>query len=66
MIPLTRLNHKEFIINAEMIESAEATPDTVVTLVNGHKHVVKESVDEVVARVIRYKRQVLTPLREGA
>lgn len=63
VIKLTRLNNKEFVLNAEMIETAESTPDTVVTLNNGHKHVVKESIDELIARVIHYKRQILTPLR---
>lgn len=58
MIPVTRLNGKGFVVNAELIQFIEATPDTVVTLVNDEKIVVRESVDEVVARVIAYGRRL--------
>jgi flagellar protein FlbD len=56
MIRLSRLNSKEFILNAEMIQFAEATPDTVITLSNGEKVVVKETVDQVIERVLEYRR----------
>jgi len=56
LIKLTRLNGKEFVVNADLIETVEATPDTVITLVNEHRYIVKESVDEVIRRVIEYKR----------
>ena len=62
MIKVTRLNNKEFCLNAELIETAEETPDTIVTLSNGRKHIVREKVDVVIERVIAYKRQVLSPL----
>ncbi len=55
MIKVTRLNGKEFVVNAELIEFVEATPDTVITLVSGKKIVVRESVDQVIERVVRYK-----------
>ncbi|KUK13553.1 MAG: flagellar FlbD family protein [Synergistetes bacterium] len=58
MIKLTRLNGKEFVINADLIETVEATPDTVITLVNEHRYIVKESVDEVIKKVIEYKRSL--------
>lgn len=58
MIEVSRLNGTRFYLNAEMIESVEGTPDTVITLSNGHKYVVVESVEEVVKRVIDYKRSV--------
>lgn len=58
MIKLTRLNGKEFVINADLIETIEATPDTVITLINEHKYIVKESVDDVIRRVIEYKRNL--------
>lgn len=60
MIKVTRLGSKsgEFAINAELIEMVEATPDTVITLTSGDKLIVKESVDEVIERVVAYKRQV--------
>ncbi len=43
MIKVTRLNGKNFMLNAEIIETLEETPDTVITLVDGKKYVVKES-----------------------
>ncbi|GBD29053.1 hypothetical protein HRbin32_00137 [bacterium HR32] len=55
MIRVTRLNGTETVINAELIESVEATPDTVISLTTGHRYVVHESVDEVVARVLAYR-----------
>jgi flagellar protein FlbD len=58
MIKLTRLNGREFVVNAEMIQFLEETPDTVVTLVNHEKVVVRESVDEVIRRVIEYQRSI--------
>jgi flagellar protein FlbD len=58
MIKVTRLNGKEFVLNAELIQFLEETPDTVVTLVNHEKLVVKESVDEVMNRVTEYQRKI--------
>lgn len=58
MIKLTRMNNKEFVLNAELIQFLEETPDTVVTLVNHEKIMVKEAVDEVVQRVIEYYRSI--------
>jgi flagellar protein FlbD len=55
MIKVTRLNGTETVINADLIESVEATPDTVISLTTGHRFVVSESVDEVVARVLAYR-----------
>ena len=56
MIKVTRLNGKEFVVNAEMIQFLEETPDTVITLVNHEKIIVKETVDDVIRRVIDYSR----------
>jgi len=61
MIKVTRLNNKSFVINCEWIETVEATPDTVITLTNGKKYVVAEKVEEVVEKVIEYKRKLLIP-----
>lgn len=60
MIKLTRLNGAEFYINAELIETLEATPDTVVTLTTDDKWVIREAPDEVVERILAYKRQIFT------
>jgi len=62
MIRLTRLNDTEFIINAEMIEFVEAIPDTIISLHSGKKVMVLESVDDVVERIIEYKRRCSQPL----
>ena len=58
MIKVTRLNGKEFVVNAELIQYVEATPDCVITLVNHEKLVVKESIDEIVKRVVEYGRSL--------
>ncbi|MBI5359834.1 MAG: flagellar FlbD family protein [Planctomycetes bacterium] len=58
MIKVTRLNGKKFVINAELIQFLEETPDTVITLVNHEKIVVKESVDDVIKRVIEFNRSI--------
>lgn len=62
MIKVTRLNGKEFVVNAELIQYMEATPDTVITLSNKEKVVVKEPVDEVIKRVIDYNRSIRGPV----
>lgn len=58
MIKLTKLNGKTFVINAELIETAESTPDTVVTLTTGKKYIVKEKADDIIDKVIQYKKQI--------
>lgn len=58
MIEVTRLNKKAFILNCDWIETVEETPDTVITLTNGKKYVVAETVDEIIAKVIEYKQKV--------
>ncbi|MGB0714395.1 MAG: flagellar FlbD family protein [Phycisphaerae bacterium] len=58
MIVVTRLDKRVVVINAELIKMIEATPDTIVTLINGDSVLVRETVDEVVRRAIDYARQV--------
>jgi len=60
MIKLSRLNGEVFILNASLIETIEANPDTVVSLTTGHKHVVREPIDEVIEKVIRYNAEIQT------
>jgi len=57
VIYVTRLDGRQLVINADLIESIEATPDTIVSMTTGSKLMVRESVDELVARVIDYQRQ---------
>ncbi len=58
MIELTKLNDIKFIVNAEIIEFVEETPDTVISLTTGKKILVKESGQEVIDAVISYKRSI--------
>lgn len=58
MIHVTRLNDKDFVLNAELIETIEETPDTVVTLTTGRKFLVKESADEIIEKVYAYKQYI--------
>lgn len=64
MIRLTKLNKTPFVLNCELIELLESTPDTIITLINGKKYVVSESVDEVVQKVIEYKEHIFRPLTD--
>jgi flagellar protein FlbD len=65
MVLVTRLNDRAFVINADLIETVEETPDTVVTLTTGRKYVVRETVDTIVARVVEYRSRCL-PVTLGA
>lgn len=62
MIEVTRLRGAKIIINAELIECIEETPDTVITLTSGKKFVVSESGKEIVDLVINYKRKIHTAI----
>ena len=59
MILLSRLNGAPFALNPDLIERAEETPDTVITLCDGHKVIVAESVAELVARGRDYRAHVI-------
>lgn len=56
MIALKRLNGKPFVLNADMIESLESTPDTVVKLTNGKTLVTLNSVEDIVRKSVKYKQ----------
>lgn len=58
MIKLVGLDSKEYILNADHIEKLEEIPESVITLTNGRKYLVKESNDEIVRKVIEYKRKI--------
>jgi flagellar protein FlbD len=59
MIELTRLNGKPIVLNSDLIKSAEASPDTMLTLINGEKLIVREDLAEVVERVLAYRARLL-------
>ena len=59
MVQLTRLNNQKLVINADLVKFLEQAPDTVITLINGEKFIVRESVEEVVRRIVEFRRSVL-------
>ena len=65
MIWVTRLNGTEMVVNSDLVESIESTPDTVLTLVDGKRYVISESVAEVVERIRRFRASILV-LLDGA
>lgn len=60
MIKLTRLNRVPLIVNADLIEHVEGSPDTVVALTNGQKFLVLESAEEIVEKVIEFRRAIMS------
>ncbi len=65
MIRLTRINETPFYVNADLIEFVDATPDTVLTLTTGEKVRVRERAEEVVERVVDYKRRIFPAVAGG-
>ena len=63
MIYVTRLDHNTMVVNAELIATIESTPDTLLTLNNGHQFLVRDTVEDIVARAIEYRRQIMGALR---
>ncbi len=59
MIELTRLNGSSMVLNSDLIKTAEASPDTMLTLINGEKLIVREEPAEVVERVLAYRARLL-------
>lgn len=64
MVKLHKLNGKEIVINAELIESIESIPDTKIILSTGNQFIVQESVDEVIEKVKAYRRDLLMNKQE--
>ena len=60
MIDLTAMNNRGFILNADHIEKIEEVPETLITLTNGKKYIVLQTVEEVVEKVIKYKNKIVT------
>ncbi len=58
MIRVTRLDGTQLYVNAELIETVRSTPDTLLSFTTGRKLVVSEKADEVVRRVIDYRRRI--------
>jgi len=62
VIQLTRLNNQQITLNSDLIKFIESKPDTVITLVNGDKVIVHESVEDVIARVVEFRRSLFSGL----
>ena len=58
MVRLTRLNHASVVLNSDLIEHIDTTPDTVITLTNGQILRVTETAEEVIRRVVEYRRRI--------
>lgn len=61
MIRVTRLNSSPLILNSDLIEHIESTPDTVITLTTGQSLRVRESAEEVVQRIVEFRRSIYAP-----
>jgi uncharacterized protein YlzI (FlbEa/FlbD family) len=59
MIELTRLNGRPIMLNSDLIKTAEASPDTMLTLINGEKLIVREEIDEVTEQILDYRARLL-------
>lgn len=66
MIYVTRLNHASIVLNCELIEHIETTPDTVISLTTGEKLMVLESAGEIVDRVVQYRRSIQAGIGLGS
>jgi flagellar protein FlbD len=59
MITLTRLSGSVFVLNSDLIERIDSTPDSVVTLIDGKKYVVREPLEAIIAAVRAYRSEVV-------
>jgi len=64
MVRLTRLNHAPLVLNSDLIEHIDMTPDTVITLTTGQILRVRESVEDVVERIVEFRRRIHGPSSE--
>ncbi len=63
MITVTRINNQPITINADLIEFVESTPDTIISTITGKKILVKDSVEEVIEKVIAYRQKCFEKIR---
>ncbi|MFP4016768.1 MAG: flagellar FlbD family protein [Halanaerobiales bacterium] len=59
MIKIIKMDGEEIVVNAELIETVKATPDTVIHLTTGKRILVLDEVDEIIDKVIEYKRKIM-------
>jgi flagellar protein FlbD len=65
MIEVTRLNGTPMVLNSDLIKTAEASPDTMLTLINGEKLIVREGLAEVVELVLGYRARLFAAVARG-
>ncbi len=63
MILLKKLNGTDFVLNADHIETLEATPDSMITLMNGKKMIVRDSLEEIITKVFDYKKEIFREVK---
>jgi uncharacterized protein YlzI (FlbEa/FlbD family) len=64
MIQLTRLNNARLALNSDLIKYVEAAPDTVITLLSGEKLVVRETTEQVIDRVLEFRRAIVSDSKD--
>ena len=65
MIKVTRLDRRELVVNGDLVEFIEATPETIISTTTGKKITVKESVDEVIRRIVEFRHRTLPIVKAG-
>ncbi len=58
MVKLTKLDGRTFVLNSDLIEHMESTPDTVITITTGKKYIVTNTVDEVIGKIVKYRKEI--------
>lgn len=66
MIYITKLNDEEVVVNCDLIEVIEETPNTIITLTTGKKILAKETSKEIIEKIIRYKTHLQKVIRDGS
>jgi flagellar protein FlbD len=59
MIQVTRINHTPLVLNSDLIEHLETTPDTVISLTTGQKYVVTETAEQVTEKIVAFRQRIL-------
>jgi flagellar protein FlbD len=65
MIRVTRINNPSILLNSDLIEQIETVPDTTIALTTGQRLFVRESADEILARIVEFRRRISTGIPEG-
>ncbi len=65
MIRVTRMNNHSILLNSDLIEQIETVPDTTIALTTGQRLFVRESADEILARIIDFRRRIAAGIQPG-